>query len=155
MKRKNIIIGVLLLIIVVLIFICINRAKKNYYMQAEIDNQFKNFFYTVLGAYNKDYDNMSIENMVTEYTEALNGVKTANEIHHMTSYTKENSKLNKSLYALYYYMVFNPPWKGEIESKVHDELYRKIVEFDFNSVEDSEDLINYLREITKKSGNND
>ena len=150
MKRGilNVIITVAVIIIVSLP-IYFHNISINHGIMNNLDRDFKEALTTAHGGFNKDYNNMDIQEVSEDYSKAIGGISTANNFVEYTSYSKENPKLAEAISQLNSYMIDHSPLIEPIDIEVNGMIFDRIIGITISplSEERAEALINYIESL--------
>ena len=152
MKKRNFLIIVLSLIIIILSISLIKINNNDAYIQTYIDDIFKSNLMHTSNGFNRKYNEMSIVAIDENYSVATKGIEVATEIINLTSY-KENDALGETVLALRNYINMNSPIKGKVDYDVNSKIFRLINEMslDLRNEEKCIELKNYI--INSKRAN--
>lgn len=145
MKKRNFLIIVLSLIIIILSISLIKINNNDAYIQTYIDDIFKSNLMHTSNGFNRKYNEMSIVAIDENYSVATKGIEVAAEIINLTSY-KENDALGETVLALRNYINMNSPIKGKVDYDVNSKIFRLINEMslDLRNEEKCIELKNYI-----------
>lgn len=147
--KKNILIGILSILLVAVFIMQINTSKALREKQERIDTLFKRSMEEVSDCLLLDYNHVSKEMKWYYYSELKSAVDRAWQLLRQTSYYKTNDKLEETIKNLNYYFAGEILSAIEVDLETNKKIYMYLTNLhkDYNSKEKNDELLEYLESI--------
>ncbi|GMQ57266.1 hypothetical protein AN1V17_16610 [Vallitalea sediminicola] len=149
MNKKNIVIVILIIAIALICILSVKRRREYTYKQDYIDKLCAGYLSQSASGFNIKYNEMEFSDKNYQYTQALVGISCADDLLILTSYDKNNNKLDGALFALRSYMIQHSPLNQEVDYDINVDIFNLILKLsmDLDSEEKAEELKEYLTKL--------